>query len=71
MRVDLAVLSKTITDHNVNSEFWIDEIKKNSEEIDDIKLGNVVATADRYTKTEAVEALADIKLWVERNYKIE
>ena len=68
MRIEVAIIGKAVIDHNEESLYWKDKIETNENDIQDIQLGNISATSDRYTKTEALEALEDLKSYVERYY---
>lgn len=67
--IAIAVMVKTISSHNAEAANWVAEIKSNENRLDKLEQGHTAATYDRFTKTEALEAIQKLKEWVEKNYE--
>ena len=69
MQIEIAVIGKAFLDHNDEADYWKELIGKNTDEVTDLKLGNVQATADRITRKEALEAIDQLRRYVEKTYQ--
>ena len=68
LAITVAVIGQSVTEHNKSAEHWIDKIEDNEKDITDLKVGNVSATSDRITRKDALEAIANLRDYVESNY---
>ena len=59
----------TVTVHNSESEIWKQQIVKNTDAIEKLQDGQHEATADRFTKEEAMQAIEALKIWVDKYYE--
>ena len=59
--VQSAVNSIEIKAYNIEAEIWKDRIVS-------LETGQSIATSDRITRTEAMQAIDDIKNWVDKYY---
>ena len=69
MRIEIALIGKAVLDHSEESEYWKGIIQENQDDIQDIKLGNVSATSDRITKSEALAANESLRKYIEKYYQ--
>ena len=65
MRIELAVFGKAVLSHDEEAGKWMDRIKENEDDIQSLELLNV----NHVTREEALEAVADLRKYVEINYQ--
>ena len=68
LMIQVAVNSANLAGHELEAGVWKSQIKNNSKKIDALEAGNVEATMDRITKTEALRAIDDQRKWVEKYF---
>lgn len=59
--IQVTMNSAKLEGHNQEASIWIDRIQA-------LEKGEAEATMDRITKSEALEAIDDLKKWVDRYY---
>ena len=69
LEIVVAVMSKSINDHNISASDWIAKIKDNDQRITNLETGTTLATYDRITRTEALEAIRALEKNIEKNYQ--
>ena len=66
LNIAIAVMNQRFESHIEAAVQYRDEA---SIRLSDLEDGSVVATADRITKTEALEAIDELRKWVEKYYE--
>ena len=69
LMIQVAVNAANQVGHDVESAIWEKLIETNVVKIDALELGNVKATMDRFTKTEAMDAMDAQRKWVEKYFE--
>lgn len=67
--IQVAVNTTNQNGHNIEAGVWKERILENSNDIKAIKNGQVDATMDRITKTQATKAMDDMKIWIEEYFE--
>lgn len=66
LNVAIAIMNQRFEGHVILSQTYADDY---GIRISNLENGSVMATTDRITKTEALEAIDNLRIWVERYYE--
>lgn len=69
LQITVAVLSESVLTHNIQAGKYIEQIEDHETRIVELETGSAFATRDRMTKSEVLEALENLKDWVDENYE--
>ena len=62
LMIQVAINTANLKAHDVESQLWKDKITA-------LETGQAEATMDRITKTEALNAIDDLRVWVDKFYE--